>query len=83
MTFVALAIFGVGLILIGSALDNTPIGDTFAKVLLGQELNWSGTASGASGQSGQSGQSGTQPRWYGSPIGGNAGGSATRGVGNF
>ncbi len=45
MTFLAVALFGAGLIFIGSALDNTPILATIGKILNRQELDWTGGGS--------------------------------------
>lgn len=44
MTLVAVIILGVGIVMLGSALDNSSIQDTLQKVLNNQPLNWSGNA---------------------------------------
>lgn len=36
------AMLGIGVLLIASALDNTPIVATFQKIISGQTVNWSG-----------------------------------------
>lgn len=48
MTLLAVALIGAGAILIASALDNTPIATTFQKIISGQSLSLTGTASNAS-----------------------------------
>lgn len=42
MTIVIVVLLGAGLLLIASALDNTPILATFQKIVSGQRVNWSG-----------------------------------------
>jgi hypothetical protein len=44
MTFVVVVVFGLGVILIGSSLDNTPILATIVKILNGTALDWTGKA---------------------------------------
>lgn len=42
MTFVATVLIGAGMIFIGSSLDNTPLVDTFKKIINGKSINWTG-----------------------------------------
>lgn len=42
MTIVVVALLGAGILLIASALDNTPIVSTFQKIMRGEKINWSG-----------------------------------------
>jgi hypothetical protein len=37
-------LLSIGTILIASSLDNTPIIETFKKIISGQKINWSGKA---------------------------------------
>lgn len=46
MTTVAVVLIGVGVVLIASALDNTPIISTFQKIINGDVINWSGNPQG-------------------------------------
>jgi len=48
MTFVVLVTFGMGIILVSSALDGTPVLTTFQKILTGGALDLSGTSNGTS-----------------------------------
>lgn len=43
MTIVAVILLGIGIIFIASSLDNTPIVQTFQKIISGQKINWSGS----------------------------------------
>lgn len=45
MTIVVVVLLGAGVLLIASALDNTPIVQTFQKILNGNAIDWSGTNS--------------------------------------
>lgn len=62
MTLVVVILIGAGVILIGSALDNTPILQTVQKIMSNQPVNWTGQ-SGSKASSGSSASSGdiTQP----------------------
>ena len=44
MTLVVTILIGTGAVLIGSAMDNTPIIATFRKILSGQTVNWTGAS---------------------------------------
>ena len=44
MTFAVLLVFGFGVILIASGLDNTPVVETFGKILNGTPIAWTGHA---------------------------------------
>lgn len=43
MTIVAVILIGTGVLFIASSLDNTPIVQTFQKIISGQFIDWSGT----------------------------------------
>lgn len=42
MTLIVTIVFGFGVVLIASALDCTPLLDTFGKVLHGTPITWTG-----------------------------------------
>ena len=44
MTLLVVVLLGIGVIFIGSALDNTPIRTTFGKIISGQPVDWTGAA---------------------------------------
>jgi hypothetical protein len=46
MTLVVTVILGVGILFIASALDNTPLKDTFLKIINNQSIDWSGRSLG-------------------------------------
>jgi hypothetical protein len=43
MTAVSIILLGVGIVLIASAMDNTPIIQTLQKIMSGQTIDWTGT----------------------------------------
>lgn len=43
MTLIDVVLLGASVLLIASALDNTPIPQTFQKIVSGQPINWAGT----------------------------------------
>lgn len=43
MTFVAVVLLGVGIVLLGSALDDTSVQATLTKIINNQPVDWSGT----------------------------------------
>lgn len=73
MTFIIVVLLGAGVIFVASSLDNTPIIQTFQKIVSGGTIDWSG--SGANTQIGISGATGTGPG--GAPCTLKAGGSLT------
>lgn len=50
MTIVMLLMLGTGVIMVASALDNTPITQTFKKIVSGQALNLTGNTSSTTAQ---------------------------------
>lgn len=44
MTIVMVLVLGLGLVFIASSLDDTPILQTFQKIMSGQKINWSGSS---------------------------------------
>lgn len=42
MTVVMVLILGLGLVFIASSLDDSPIVETFKKIVSGQQIDWSG-----------------------------------------
>ncbi len=45
MTIVVTVLIGAGVLFIASALDNTPIVETFQKIIKGQHIDWTGGSS--------------------------------------
>ena len=46
MTIIEVVLIGTAVLLIASALDNTPIVSTFQKIITNQPIDWSGNAGG-------------------------------------
>ena len=46
MTIIEVVLIGAAVLLIASALDNTPIVSTFQKIISNQPIDWSGNAGG-------------------------------------
>jgi hypothetical protein len=42
MTMITVILLGLGMVLIASSLDNTPLVTTFQKIMSGQPINWNG-----------------------------------------
>lgn len=47
MTMAAVILIGAGILFISSALDNTPLVQTFQKIVSGQAINWAGNTPGS------------------------------------
>jgi hypothetical protein len=45
MTFVVTVLIGAGILFVASALDDTPLIQTFQKIISNQPINWTGASS--------------------------------------
>lgn len=43
MTFIIVVLLGAGVIFVASSLDNTPIVQTFQKIISGEAVDWTGS----------------------------------------
>lgn len=68
MTFVITIMIGAGVLFLGSALDNTPLVQTFQKILANQPLDWTGQKSSTITQPGVGGGFPTQQFGARTPV---------------
>lgn len=68
MTFVITIMIGAGALFLGSALDNTPLVQTFQKILANQPLDWTGQKSSIITQPGVGGGLQTQQFGARTPV---------------